>query len=74
MRANELVGKEIIDINTGERLGVIQKSELLVNTITGMVEALILVQSGWLGKEYEVETIPWQKIKKISTDIIIINK
>lgn len=71
MRASELDGKEVIEINTGERLGVIQKSELLVNTVTGMVEALIFIKHGWGGKEKESRTIPWRQIRKISEELII---
>lgn len=71
MRASELEGKEVIEINTGERLGVIQKSELLMNTTTGMVEALIFIKYGWGGKEKESHTIPWRQIRKISDELII---
>jgi YlmC/YmxH family sporulation protein len=72
LRASELEGKEVINIHTGDRLGIIQKSELLVNTVTGMVEALILVKTGFGGREKEVQTIPWGDIRKISEDLIII--
>lgn len=72
MRASDLEGKEVIEINSGERLGVIQKSELLVNTATGMVEALIIVKQGWGGQEKQTRSIAWREIKKISQDLIII--
>ncbi len=71
MRASELDGKEVIEINTGERLGTIQKSELLVDTVTGMVEALIFIKHGWGGKEKESRTIPWRQIRKISGELVI---
>lgn len=71
MRASEFDGKEVIEINTGERLGVIQKSELLVNTDTGLVEALIFIKHGWGGREKETRTIPWRQIRKISDELVI---
>ncbi len=74
MRASELEGKEVIEINTGERLGVIQKSELLMNTTTGMVDALIFIKYGWGGKEKEFHTIPWRQIRKISDELIIFER
>ncbi len=74
MRANDLVGKEVIAVNTGEKLGVIQKSELLINTTSGMVEALIFVQQSWSGREKEIMTIPWGDIQKISEKLIIFNE
>lgn len=72
VRASELEGKEVINIKTGKRVGVIRRSELLINTITGIVEALIIVKIGVGGQEKEIMTIPWQNIKKISNELIII--
>lgn len=72
MRASELEGKEVININTGDRLGVIRRSELLINTETGTVEGLVIVKIGVGGREKEIMTIPWQKIKKISDELIIV--
>lgn len=71
MRASDLNGKEVIELNTGERLGVIQKSELLINTVTGMVEALVFIKYGWGGREKELRTIPWPQIRKISDELVI---
>jgi YlmC/YmxH family sporulation protein len=73
MRLSELVGKEVIDVKTGDRLGVIQKSELLVNTQTGKIEALILIKQGWAGLEKEVHTIPWSDVQKISEELILVS-
>ncbi len=72
MRASELEGKEVINIHTGDRLGVIRRSELLINTETGIVEGLIIVKIGVGGREKEIMTIPWQKVKKISDELIIV--
>lgn len=71
MRVSELEGKEVIQINTGERLGVIQKWELLVDTDTGMVEALVFIKQGWGGRGKESRTIPWRQIRKISSELVI---
>jgi YlmC/YmxH family sporulation protein len=72
VRASEFEGKEVINIRNGDRLGIIQKSELLVNINTGMVEALVIVKPSWAGRLKEVKTIPWQEIRKISDDLIIV--
>jgi YlmC/YmxH family sporulation protein len=73
LRASELEGKEVININTGDRLGFIRKTELLVNTVTGIVDALIIVKIGIGGREKEIMTIPWRKIKKIGAELIIVD-
>jgi YlmC/YmxH family sporulation protein len=72
VRASELEGKEVINVHTGDRLGVIRRSELLINTDTGIVEGLIIVKIGMGGHEKEIMTIPWQNIKKISDELIIV--
>jgi YlmC/YmxH family sporulation protein len=69
MRSSELEGKEVIELTTGERWGVIKESELLINTGTGKVEAIVLRQSNVFGKTGR--TIPWNKIRKISEQLII---
>ncbi len=74
MRLSELAGKEVIDVKTGDRLGVIQKSELLVNTQKGTVEALILIKQGWTGQEKVIQTIPWSDIQKISEELILVSR
>lgn len=71
MRISELEGKEVIELTTGERLGVIKDCELLVNLATGTVEALLVQKGGWTGKEKNTRTIPWKCIRKISQELII---
>lgn len=73
MRASDLEGKEVIALESGERLGVIQKTELLVDINTGMVEALIFISYGIGGREKGSRTIPWQNIKKIGADLVIVS-
>ncbi|HEY8464989.1 MAG TPA: YlmC/YmxH family sporulation protein [Bacillota bacterium] len=73
MRSSELEGKEVIELSTGARLGVIKDSELLVNLKSGMVEGLILRQPGFAGFSRHEQTIPWKKIRKISTELIIVD-
>lgn len=70
MRSSELEGKEVIELTTGERWGVIKESELLIHTCTGKVEAIILRQPNVFGKNER--TIPWDKIRKISDQLVIV--
>jgi YlmC/YmxH family sporulation protein len=72
MRSSELEGKEVIELTTGERWGVIKESELLIHTGTGKVEALVLQQTNVFGKNGR--TIPWNKIRKISEQLIIVEE
>ncbi len=75
MRLNELGGKEIVNLNDGGRLGIIADSDLIINEKTGEILALLApdnrTQFSFFGNKNEIE-IPWNCIKKIGNDMIII--
>ena len=70
MRLSDLQTKEIININTGKRLGVIID---VILDMSGDVKSLILEEKHirrFTGKEeYQIE---WKQIVKIGDDIILI--
>jgi YlmC/YmxH family sporulation protein len=74
VRFSEFCQKEIIDLDNGERMGVLGQSDLLINPESGVVESVIIHGSSFLGlgkKRDEVE-IPWKAIRKIGPDMIIV--
>ncbi len=74
MRYKDISGKEIISINSGERLGVLGQTDLQINTKTGKIDSFIIPTYKWFGlKKEETESIiTWDMIKKIGHDIILI--
>lgn len=74
MRYGEISGKEIINIHTGSRLGVLGQTDLQIDQETGTIKYLIVPSYSWFGlKKSEQQTkVPWEKIKKIGKDIILI--
>jgi YlmC/YmxH family sporulation protein len=75
MRLKELIGKEIVNISDGFRLGVIGDSDLLIDPHTGKIEAILIPDtnafwSSWF--ESKSLTIPWTAIKKIGKEIIVV--
>jgi len=74
MRYKDISGKEIISINTGERLGILGQTDLQINTETGKIESFIIPSYKWFGlkKEETESVITWEMIKKIGEDIILI--
>ena len=42
MRLSELGGKEIVEINRAERLGVLGQTDLEINESNGQIESLII--------------------------------
>lgn len=73
-RASELRQKEVINISDGRRVGFVNDVE--INFDEGVIEALVIPGSGkmfgLLGKDDEF-IIPWNRIKKIGEDIILVD-
>lgn len=67
MRYKDISGKEIINVNTGSRLGILGQTDLQINKKTGQIEAFIVPTYKWFGlKKEDTETIiTWDMIKKL---------
>ncbi|QRG65443.1 YlmC/YmxH family sporulation protein [Brevibacillus choshinensis] len=74
MRLSELGGKEIIGLDTGEKMGVISDSDLVINPDDGQIQSIVLPGGSFFGfgKKREDIVIPWSSIVKIGPDMIII--
>lgn len=72
MRYSDLAGKEIIDIDAGLRLGVVNETDLVIDAERGKVVAIIIPARGRWWNRRELE-IPWHGIKKIGVDLIIVD-
>ncbi len=75
MKLGELAGKEIININDGARLGVIGETDLAIDDETGQIKSIILPRRGNLFSMFNEKQeliIPWESIKKIGFEVIIV--
>jgi len=75
VRLSELSGKEIVDVNRAERLGVLGQTDLEINEQTGQIHTLLIPTGKWFGfrREGNEIRVPWKYIKKIGSDMIIID-
>lgn len=75
MRLSELSGKEIVDVKRAERLGVLGQTDLEIDEKTGQIKALIIPSLKWFGlkKQGNEVRVSWQHIRKIGTDMIILD-
>lgn len=75
VRLSELSGKEIVDAKKAERLGVLGQTDLEINEKDGQIKALLIPSLKWFGLKRQGGeiTVPWQHIKKIGNDMIIID-
>jgi YlmC/YmxH family sporulation protein len=75
VRLSELSGKEIVDINKAERLGVLGQTDLEINVNNGQIEAMLIPTLKWFGMKKQGGDIrvEWEQIKKVGQDMIIID-
>lgn len=76
MRYKTLSGKEIVDIYSGSRLGVLGQTDIELDEKTGQISAFIIPNYSWLGMKKEGENlrINWSDIQKIGEDMIMVNR
>ncbi|GFN36463.1 sporulation protein YlmC/YmxH [Tepidimicrobium xylanilyticum] len=72
---SQLGGKEIINLNNGQRLGIIADTDIIVDKKTGKILTLVVPERKFhiklLGDNSVIE-IPWHTIRKIGNDMIIV--
>lgn len=76
MRFSEFYGKEVIDVESGERLGVIGNTDLVIDINSGKIKALLIPEKTnfSLKKTKEEIYISWSSIRKIGSEMIIVEK
>lgn len=75
MRLNELVGKEIVNIYDGMRMGTVGDSDMVIDEESGQIVSIILPNRGnalnfWTDRQKLV--IPWDAIKKVGREVIVV--
>lgn len=74
VRLSELIGKDIVNIQNGRRLGTVADSDLVIQAETGEIESIILPSKGgfinFLDKSNYA--IPWNSVRKIGPEVIIV--
>ncbi len=77
MRLSQMGGKEIVNLNTGERLGIIAETDLVIDEKTGKIISMLIpddrVQFSFFGDKDYVE-VEWKNVRKIGNDMIIIEQ
>ncbi|PFL18192.1 YlmC/YmxH family sporulation protein [Bacillus cereus] len=73
MRLSELSGKEIVDLERAEKMGVLGHADVEINERDGRIQALIIPLGKWGGfrREQQEVRVEWNQIKKVGHDMII---
>ena len=74
VRLTDLIGKDIVNIQNGSRLGTVADSDLVVHLETGEIDAIMLPsKTGFLNIwDHSNLTIPWTAVRKIGSEVIIV--
>ena len=74
MKLSELYNKEIINIDTGENLGLLGNCDFIIDEKTGNINSVIsgATNNFSIFKEQKRKEILWKCIKKVGNDMIII--
>jgi len=72
MRYSDLAGKEIVCYDEGIKLGIVNDTDLIINTKTGAVDSIIIPYGKGIFKK-GILVIPWKGVKKIGRDLIIVD-
>ncbi len=75
MKLSELKDRVVINVNNGEKLGVLGRCDLKIDSKEGTIKAILIPKGGIknilsLGSEYI--NIPWENIVKIGMDTIMV--
>jgi len=76
MRLGDLVGKEIVNIYNGARLGVVGESDMDIDIDSGEIRSIILPKRNnfinfWMDRQKLI--IPWEAVRKIGAEVIIVD-
>lgn len=69
---NNIKMMEVIDINTGSRLGYIKDIKIDCSDYKVISIIIPIQRSSWFSKLDSIE-IPWSKIKKVGVDVILVD-
>lgn len=73
MRYSELSTKEIVNIDTGEKLGDLQDLDLLIDAQSGKILNLIVPNTHSKTLNRTQGMIPWDRIHRFGQDMVLIS-
>ncbi|WFA09752.1 YlmC/YmxH family sporulation protein [Tissierella sp. Yu-01] len=76
MKLSELGVKEVVNLNNGGRLGILADSDLVIDEGSGKIISILVpdrrLSLRIFGVEKNSMDIPWDAIRKIGYDMIIV--
>ncbi|MDI6602363.1 MAG: YlmC/YmxH family sporulation protein [Thermoanaerobacteraceae bacterium] len=75
MLLSKFGGKELVNLNDGSRLGLIEDADLLIDEETGKIDSFIIYENRllfFIRNDRNGYKIPWDAIRKIGNDMVIV--
>ncbi|MFG6115068.1 sporulation protein, YlmC/YmxH family [Thalassobacillus cyri] len=74
MRFRSLSGKEIVDVASGTKLGILGQTDLEIDEKTGQIKSFVIPEYKWFGVKSgnEGHRITWNEIIRVGEDMILI--
>lgn len=69
---NNLKVMEVIDINTGSKMGFIKDIKVDCEEYKIISILLPIQKNSWFGR-FDTLEIPWEKVKKVGIDVILVD-
>lgn len=75
MKLSEIANKELVDLNEGCFWGPVGRADLLIDELSGEINAMVLTgRGGFMGiSQGEEIVIPWSSVIKAGKDVIILD-
>ena len=75
VRLSDLIGKDIVNIQNGSRLGMVADSDLVIQAETGEIDSIILPSRSSFFNIWDKNNlnIPWSAVRKIGSEVIIVD-
>lgn len=74
MYYSELTAKELVNFRDGKKLGWAGGYDLIIDADSGKLLSLVVEKRSWFGtRPGDEAVIPWSSIKRIGTDVIILD-
>ena len=76
MKLSDLKDRIIVNINNGEKMGVLGNCDLKINEKEGKIEAVLIPQGKvrtFFSGEVQYRAIAWENIVKIGMDTIMVD-
>ena len=74
MRLKSLSKKQVIDIENGQKLGILGNADLVFDPETGSILSLVVVNQSMMGTSKQALSISWEQIETIGEDTILLKR